>query len=262
MAVRLCGFAAIRCCLTLLNVFYIATSLFLIGVVVASRALSYFTSPSILAGLAVCASILFLVAVLGLAGTIKHHQVVLFFYMVLLGVSGIVLFSVSVAALAAPDNYQEDFFTRVWKGLSCHDKTSVQNDFNCCGFDNRSRNIISDGKCEDECDQIGHPSCNTSTLTHEHHCCFIDNSSNITDLICNSSATSLSSLFSERNCTRISECSECDPCYTKWKEAVSNIVWVAGSFGLIFSFTQIIGIILSCRYRNVKDPDVDPRTIL
>jgi tetraspanin-13/31 len=79
MAVRLCGFAAIRCCLTLLNVFYIATSLFLIGVVVASRALSYFTSPSILAGLAVCASILFLVAVLGLAGTIKHHQVVLFF---------------------------------------------------------------------------------------------------------------------------------------------------------------------------------------
>lgn len=56
-----------------------AISLFLIGVVIASRTLSYFTSPSILAGLAVCASVLFLVAILGLAGTIKHHQVVLFF---------------------------------------------------------------------------------------------------------------------------------------------------------------------------------------
>ena len=56
-----------------------AISLFLIGVVIASRTLSYFTSPTILAGLAVCASVLFLVAILGLAGTIKHHQVVLFF---------------------------------------------------------------------------------------------------------------------------------------------------------------------------------------
>ena len=42
--------------------------------------------------------------------------------MVSLGLSGIVLFSVSVAALAAPDNYQTTFFEGTWKGLSSSDK--------------------------------------------------------------------------------------------------------------------------------------------
>lgn len=122
MAVRPCSFSALRCCLTILNVFYIvsylrnpvcsalcgnhlyskpssckfkaissplpfsspppslqAISLFLIGIVVAARALAYFTNLPILAGLAVCACVLFLVAILGLMGTIKHHQVILFF---------------------------------------------------------------------------------------------------------------------------------------------------------------------------------------
>ena len=41
--------------------------------------LTYFVSPSILIGIAVCACVLLLVAIMGLYGTIKHHQVTMFF---------------------------------------------------------------------------------------------------------------------------------------------------------------------------------------
>jgi len=52
---------------------------FLIGLVVAARTLAYFTNVPILVGIAVCGTLMVAVAVLGLVGTIKHHQVMLFF---------------------------------------------------------------------------------------------------------------------------------------------------------------------------------------
>ena len=52
---------------------------FLIGLVVAARTLAYFTNVPILVGIAICGTLLVAVAILGLIGTIKHHQVILFF---------------------------------------------------------------------------------------------------------------------------------------------------------------------------------------
>ena len=43
-------------------------------------------------------------------------------YMVLLGLSGIILFAVSVAALSLPDKFRGQLFERTWKGLSSRDK--------------------------------------------------------------------------------------------------------------------------------------------
>ena len=55
-------------------------SLFLIGLVIAARTLAYnYTSVPILIGVAIVASFLFLVAIVGLVGACKHHQVILFF---------------------------------------------------------------------------------------------------------------------------------------------------------------------------------------
>ena len=55
-------------------------ALFLIGLVVAARTLAYnYTNIPLLIGVAVVASFLFLVAVVGLVGACKHHQVILFF---------------------------------------------------------------------------------------------------------------------------------------------------------------------------------------
>ena len=46
---------------------------------------------------------------------------------------------------------------------------SIQNHFDCCGFNNASRHIVLGGTkeegCDKECNAIAHPLCNTSALT-------------------------------------------------------------------------------------------------
>ena len=55
-------------------------ALFLIGLVIAAKTLAYnYTSIPVVIGVAIVSSILFLVAVVGLIGACKHHQVILFF---------------------------------------------------------------------------------------------------------------------------------------------------------------------------------------
>ena len=55
-------------------------ALFLIGLVIAAKTIAYnYTSIPVVIGVAIVSSILFLVAVVGLIGACKHHQVILFF---------------------------------------------------------------------------------------------------------------------------------------------------------------------------------------
>lgn len=110
MAVKVCGFSAVRCILVLLNSVYVVSgaifptywqrlespslfflpqglSLFLLGLVVAAWTLAYnFANVKILIGVAVVAAFLFLVAVLGLIGTLRHNQIIMFFVSFLLSV--------------------------------------------------------------------------------------------------------------------------------------------------------------------------------
>lgn len=76
--------------------------------------------------------------------------------MILLGLSGIMLFAVSVAALAVPQKFQEDVFRPVWRRFGDDLKTTLQNHLDCCGFDEGSAGEVN---CS-----IGHPFCNTSVL--------------------------------------------------------------------------------------------------
>ena len=56
-----------------------AVGLVLVGVVIASKAMALFSEPHILIGTAVCGSILVIIAVFGLVGTVMHNQIILFF---------------------------------------------------------------------------------------------------------------------------------------------------------------------------------------
>lgn len=82
------------------------------------------------------------------------------------------------------------------------------------------------------------------------------------------------------------ECPSCKPCYTNWKEAVDKTFRIAGAFGLVFSLSQVIvnsaansclltvnnfpvlfplqiaGIVVTYRYRNEKDPMINPNSFL
>jgi len=246
---KFCGFSALRCVLTILNVFYVVVGVFLIGLVVAARTLAYFTNVPILVGIAVCGTLMVAVAVLGLVGTIKHHQVMLFFYMIVLGLSGVILFAVSVAALAAPKSWQDDFFQAAWMGLSFNDKEVIQSKLNCCGFNRDTRYIYTTEDPSDggECDAEGHPRCNSTEEYARVPCCQSQN---------------YTALLPIHNCSRESICQDCRPCFNSWDTHVSNAVLVAGSFGLIFSFTQVIGIVLTFWYRNQKDPNANPSAFL
>ena len=92
--------------------------------------------------------------------------------MILLGLCGVTLFAVSVAALAAPQEYQLYPFELAWKQLSVKEKTEVQESLNCCGLEHSWRHIVdNDNGSLPEC-TVGHPLCATRTLIEV--CCHRD----------------------------------------------------------------------------------------
>ena len=64
----------------------------------------YITSLPIVGGITASGVFLLFVSVVGLVGAMKHHQVMLFFYMVVLFFIFIIQFSCSCAALTMADN--------------------------------------------------------------------------------------------------------------------------------------------------------------
>ena len=76
--------------------------------------------------------------------------------MVLLGLSGLALFAVSVTALVVPKNWQDTLFLDSWKSFSDSQKSNIQDNLDCCGFNEDTRLSLN-------CD-VGHPACNDSTI--------------------------------------------------------------------------------------------------
>ncbi|KAL5510517.1 hypothetical protein EMCRGX_G006077 [Ephydatia muelleri] len=242
MAVYCCGFGGYRWCLIILNVFYIAVGIILVGLVVVAQTFSYFTEVGILIGIALCATGLVLVASLGLVATAKHHQVMMFFYMLLLGVSTVTMFAITVAAIAIPRSFQSSLFYNTWTRLDKAQKASVQDALNCCGFNSSTANVTYD------CDsKQGHPQCNSAILTQPGKCC---SESALLPVPCNNQ--SLTYVY----------CPRCVPCYSGWETTLAKGVQLAGGFGFVFGLTQIIGILMTLRYRNMRDPDANPSAFL
>ena len=85
--------------------------------------------------------------------------------MVFLGLSGLALFAVSVAALAIPRSYQENVFQDAWKSLSYNYKGYLQDSLDCCGFSDDTQYLVQENGrvVTEECEK-GHPLCNSTTL--------------------------------------------------------------------------------------------------
>ena len=71
----------------------------LIGVATYAKTSSIVVTLPIVGGMVACGVFLLFVAVLGLIATIKHHQVMLFFYMMILFVIFVIQFSVACACI-------------------------------------------------------------------------------------------------------------------------------------------------------------------
>ncbi|KTG02487.1 hypothetical protein cypCar_00002046 [Cyprinus carpio] len=56
--------------------------------------------------------------------------------------------------------------------------------------------------------------------------------------------------------------STCTTCAAKIQEHAGEVLRFVGGIGLFFSFTEILGVWLTYRYRNQKDPRANPSAFL
>lgn len=121
----------------------------LIGVGVYGRAASIVTNLPIIGGILACGIILILISILGLAGAVKHHQVMLFFYMIILFMLFLIQFSIACSCLAVNSTQQQEFAEEGWNRVPSSIKSEVQHTFFCCGFNSTTSD---------------HPSCDSVTV--------------------------------------------------------------------------------------------------
>lgn len=80
----------------------------------------------------------------------RHHQVLLFFYMVILFVLFIIQFSIACACLAVSESTQQQLARQGWQSVGNSTKDAVQIQFSCCGYYNIT-----------DVPPLDHPSCSS-----------------------------------------------------------------------------------------------------
>jgi len=224
------GFTCSKNSLTALNLLYIVIAFILIGVAVYGRASAIVTNLPIIGGILACGVMLILISILGLIGAVKHHQVLLFFYMLILFLLFLVQFSIACACLAVNEKQQEQLAEHGWNQVDINIKEQVQNTLHCCGFNKTNINIGTDQYTSILSTKPNEPNCEEQTK----FCCI------------NSA---------DPNC-------HCPSCMEKLQSTIDYAFKLCGGVGLFFSFTEFIGVWLTIRYRNQKDPRANPSAFL
>ncbi|XP_031561579.1 tetraspanin-31-A-like isoform X2 [Actinia tenebrosa] len=134
--VQSCAYYCNKNSLVALNTLYIFLSLILIGVAIYARATAVVTNLPILGGVIACGVFLLLLSIFGMVGAVRHSQVILFFYMVILVLLFIIQMAVSIGALAVTHDQQEKLMEAGWKKLPSEIKGKIQTQKDCCGFKN------------------------------------------------------------------------------------------------------------------------------
>jgi tetraspanin-13/31 len=232
----MCGsFTCSKNTLVGLNVIYILVSFLMMGVAVHSKAQGYITSLPIVGGITASGVFLLFIAVVGLVGAMKHHQVMLFFYMVVLFFIFIIQFSCSCAALTMADNEHDQgvIFGKAWTLTNKTDMSlieTVEKKLDCCGSG------IIDNSAND-------------TATQEEQKFLIsrklfDDKDEYPDCFMAPNATVLPT--------------NCHTCFAHVQPKMTKAFRGAGGLGLFFSFPEFVGMWLAARFRNQKDPRLNP----
>ncbi|KAM7314066.1 tetraspanin-13 [Ixodes scapularis] len=129
------GFTCSKNALTALNIMYIIVSFILIGVAAYGRVSSIVTNITIFGAVIACGVFLLLLSLVGLIGAVKHHQVLLFFYMVILFLLFVVQFSVACACLAMTEDQERELARQGWEKAPASAKGQAERLFRCCGFE-------------------------------------------------------------------------------------------------------------------------------
>ncbi|KAF1388322.1 hypothetical protein PFLUV_G00089000 [Perca fluviatilis] len=200
------GFICTKNALCALNIVYVLVGLLLIGVAGWGKWLDLVSSIRVVAGVIGVGVFLFVVAFVGLCGALKHHQVLLFFYMIILFIVFVVQFSVSCACLALNKEQQNHLLEVGWNKSEATQR-DLEKTLDCCGF----FHVPVNGTCPARCFH--------SPVT-------------------------------------------CNTCSESIQQYAGGVLRFVGGIGLFFSFTEILGVWLAHRYRNIKDPRTNPGAFL
>lgn len=199
------GFTCSKHSLCALNILYVMVSLLMIGIAAWGKWFDLVSSFQVVGGVIGVGVFLFFVALVGLIGAMKHHQVLLFFYMIILFMVFIVQISVSSACLAINKEQQDQLLEVGWNN-SHTTQRDVEKSLDCCGF----KHVDVNGTCDAAC-------------------------------------------FPNHSCL---------PCADTIQKYAGEVLRFVGGIGLFFSFTEILGVWLTYRYRNQKDPRANPSAFL
>ncbi|XP_020917235.1 tetraspanin-31 isoform X2 [Exaiptasia diaphana] len=136
--VQSCTYYCSKNSLVALNTLYIFLAFILIGVAVYARVTALVTNLPILGGVIACGVFLLFLSIFGMVGAIRHSQVILFFYMIILVLLFIIQMAVSIGALAVTHDQQEKLMEAGWQKLPSKLQSKIQLARDCCGFKNKT----------------------------------------------------------------------------------------------------------------------------
>uniref|UniRef100_A0A8C7V3C0 Tetraspanin 31 n=1 Tax=Oncorhynchus mykiss TaxID=8022 RepID=A0A8C7V3C0_ONCMY len=113
--------------------------LLLIGVAAWGKGFGIVSSIHIIGGVIAVGVFLLLISIVGLIGALNHHQVMLFFYMVILFLVFLFQFGVSCSCLAINKGQQVKLLSATWALMSNDTRLGVENKLNCCGLLNNNQ---------------------------------------------------------------------------------------------------------------------------
>lgn len=131
------GFQCSKNTLLGLNIVYVVVAFLLIGVATYGKGSAVITSLPILGGIVASGVFLLFVAVLGLLATLKHHQILLFVYMIVLFTIFVIQFSCSCAAIGFDTDAEMKAIKKAWDtGNGTSIVKNAETLLNCCGWAN------------------------------------------------------------------------------------------------------------------------------
>jgi len=129
------GFTCSKNTLLGLNLVYVLVAFLLMGVATLGKSSAVIQSLPVLGGIVASGVFLLFVAVLGLVATLKHHQIMLFVYIVVLSGIFIIQFSVACAALSVNKQQEMQVLHKAWDAADNGTRLNAETLLSCCGFE-------------------------------------------------------------------------------------------------------------------------------
>ncbi|XP_041945102.1 tetraspanin-31-like [Alosa sapidissima] len=159
------GFTCSKNALYSLNVVYMLVGLLLIGVAAWGKGYGIVSSIHIIGGVIAVGVFVLLIAIIGLISTSSHHQVLLFFYMLILFLVFLFQFGTSCSCLAISKDQQGKLLYSSWTYMGEEMRLSVENQLDCCGFLNTTDSMeqfkIDVNSCKAACKESKEKECST-----------------------------------------------------------------------------------------------------